>query len=241
MLRIDGPAWIDPVLTQHWPPTGLVRIDSTDGAPDLVVHVDGDAELPDEVRLTGNEEDLGTGWTRVESVLGLFAAEHLRGRVAIHAGVVRWRDRLLILPGPSFAGKSTLCLALAEAGADVLSDEYALVTPATGEAVGWHRPIHRRRPEGPTERVPIERSASEPAPVALVAALRYDPQQPPSVVEISAADAAEILLQNTVSAHRSPGEAFAAATAVARQAKAISGTRSEAAAAARDLLDRLSI
>src|SRR5581483_1001800 len=43
--------------------------------------------------------------------------------VFVHAGVVAWRGRALVIPGPSNSGKSTLVAALVAAGAAYYSDE----------------------------------------------------------------------------------------------------------------------
>ena len=51
----------------------------------------------------------------------------LRIFVFLHAGVIGWRDRAFVFPGPSFAGKSTLIAELVRAGATYYSDEYAVV------------------------------------------------------------------------------------------------------------------
>jgi hypothetical protein len=50
----------------------------------------------------------------------------------LHAGVVSVRDRAIVLPGLSQAGKSTLALALVMAGARFLTDELLAFDPATG-------------------------------------------------------------------------------------------------------------
>ena len=50
----------------------------------------------------------------------------------LHAGVVAWDDRAVVLPGLSGAGKSTLVLALIQRGARFLSDELMVYDPSTG-------------------------------------------------------------------------------------------------------------
>ena len=60
------------------------------------------------------------------------AAQHAvarlcRKHVFIHAGVVRWGGRAILLPGRSLSGKSTLVLALVRLGATYYSDEFAVV------------------------------------------------------------------------------------------------------------------
>ena len=62
----------------------------------------------------------------VESWAQLTVATLAKELVFVHAGVVGWRNRAIVMPGRSLSGKSTLVLALAEAGADYYSDEYAI-------------------------------------------------------------------------------------------------------------------
>lgn len=65
-----------------------------------------------------------------------------RHRTILHAGAVVAPDgRALLLPGPSGSGKSTTTLGLVEAGMGYLSDEFAVVDPATGRIVPFPRPL----------------------------------------------------------------------------------------------------
>src|SRR5262249_10896677 len=63
---------------------------------------------------------------RVESDLRLFVAELARNRIFVHAGVVGWKGKAIVIPGPSYSGKSTIVAALVRAGASYYSDEYAV-------------------------------------------------------------------------------------------------------------------
>ena len=56
--------------------------------------------------------------------------ERSRAHYFVHAAVVEWRGRALVLPGLSRAGKSTLALALVLEGARYLSDELLVFTRA---------------------------------------------------------------------------------------------------------------
>lgn len=49
--------------------------------------------------------------------------------VFLHAGVVAWRDRGIVIPGRSHSGKSTLVSELVRAGAQYVSDEVAVLHP----------------------------------------------------------------------------------------------------------------
>jgi hypothetical protein len=61
--------------------------------------------------------------------------------LTMHAAVLERGGRALLLPAPSGSGKSTLCAALAFSGWRLLSDELALVEPATGELMPLPRPV----------------------------------------------------------------------------------------------------
>lgn len=65
----------------------------------------------------------------------------VRHLVLFHAAVVARGERALILPAPPGSGKSTLCAALASRGWRLLSDELAMLDPATGSLQGLARPV----------------------------------------------------------------------------------------------------
>jgi hypothetical protein len=218
----DPPLW--------WPPMGLRLVD--DVAP-------SEAATP-ECRIS---VDVSSAWScdRAESDLGLFAAEWVDGLVAVHAAVIRADDSVIVVPGPSFAGKTTLCVAAIDAGYDVLSDEYALVDPDTAMVRGWPRRLRVRQPDGGATRVAV-RSVTEPVAVHLVAVVTRpqptDSQGPAlDVVDISGGEVATELLANTVCASSRPQLAFDAAVAVARVTPGVKGQRGQADEALQALVE----
>lgn len=66
------------------------------------------------------------------------SAHHL---LMLHAGVVAFDDRAMILPGSPGSGKSTLSAALHLLGARLLSDEFGLVRPGVGDLLPMPRGI----------------------------------------------------------------------------------------------------
>jgi hypothetical protein len=54
-------------------------------------------------------------------------AEFAVGRVFVHAGVVSWKGKTIMIPGESFSGKTTLTASLVKLGALYYSDEYAVL------------------------------------------------------------------------------------------------------------------
>ncbi len=61
--------------------------------------------------------------------------------ITIHSAVLERGGRALILPAPPGSGKSTLCAALLLNGWRLLSDEMALLDPATGHITPAPRPV----------------------------------------------------------------------------------------------------
>ena len=79
-----------------------------------------------------------------ESDLRIFVAEFAKHRVFVHAGVVGWKGRAIVIPGRSYSGKSTLVAELVRAGATYYSDEYA-VFDARGRVHPFQNPSSSAR------------------------------------------------------------------------------------------------
>jgi hypothetical protein len=61
-----------------------------------------------------------------ETQLRLTVAEYAPDRVFVHAGVVAWKDKAIVIPARSFQGKTSLVAELVRRGAIYYSDEYAI-------------------------------------------------------------------------------------------------------------------
>jgi HprK-related kinase A len=66
---------------------------------------------------------------------------HCHQYLVLHAAVVERSGHALVLPAPPGSGKSTLCAGLVSRGWRLLSDELALIEPASGEVVPLPRPV----------------------------------------------------------------------------------------------------
>lgn len=79
-----------------------------------------------------NEKEVPSDHSRVdvlrgfETELRLTVAEYAVGRVFVHAGVVGWKGKAIVIPGNSFSGKTSLVTELIKRGAEYYSDEYAV-------------------------------------------------------------------------------------------------------------------
>lgn len=112
-----------------------------------------------------------------ESELQLLVAEFARGRTFVHAGVVGWKNRAVIIPGMSFSGKTTLVAKPIQAGAKYYADEYA-VLDESGLVHPLPGPLGIRKPNGfETNRIDVASlegvSGSRPLQVRLVIATKY--------------------------------------------------------------------
>jgi hypothetical protein len=96
---------------------------------------------------------------------------------AVHAGVVLWGERALLLPGGTHAGKSSLVVELLRRGAEYFSDEYALIDDE-GRVHPYPRPLMVRN--GSPEQLPKLASdynatvSAVPAAVGWIFSLQYE-------------------------------------------------------------------
>jgi len=159
-------------------------------------------------------------------------------RVFVHAGVVEWRGRAVMLPGQSFSGKSTLVAALLRAGARYYSDEFA-VLDSRGRVHPFAKPLSLRRAAGVDETPPEafgSSAGSRPLPVAVVAFSRYREGARWRTRRLSRGRALLELLRHTGPARRRPADALACLGRVVSGAMTFSAVRGEADEAAGALL-----
>lgn len=184
--------------------------------------------------------DVPTGGAEsVVRAMELWVAEHAVERVFVHAGAVAISGKALLLPGRSHTGKTTLTAALLSEGATYLSDEYA-VLDHRGFVHPYPRALSLRRSDGSRRRVTAAElgaaTGAGPIEVRGVAVLNYAPAQPRQVLEISAANAALRLLDNTVCARGRPAEALAAIQAAMTNTVSVEGRHTDADDTARRLM-----
>ncbi|MCU1279958.1 MAG: hypothetical protein JWM53_3504 [bacterium] len=160
-------------------------------------------------------------------------------RLFLHAGVVGWRGRAIVLPGPSHAGKTTLVAELVRAGATYYSDEYA-VMDGGGRVSPYPRPLRVRfdgdvdvRSIRPEE---LGKVGRRPLPVALVALTTYraGARWRPRAVPLGSAMLE--LLKNAPAARLKPRAALEAIRPLAERARVVRGARGEAREVAASLL-----
>jgi hypothetical protein len=163
-------------------------------------------------------------------------AEHCPDRVFVHAGVVEWRGRAILIPGRSFTGKSTLIAELVRQGATYMSDEYA-VLDEEGLVHPFAKPISLR-PEHSYVGAdhPVETQGRTPVPAAAIVAAPFQPGARWAPEQLSPGAGALALLDNCPGARRAPDRVLAAVRTAAAGAVFLEGPRGDAAETARDLL-----
>ena len=184
-------------------------------------------------------QDLDEALAALESDLHGQVAARAKDRLFVHAGVVGWRGRAIVLPGRSFTGKTSLTAALVRAGADYYSDEYA-VFDDEGRVHPYPRPLSLRREDGtPGGRCTAEdlggRAGGPALPVGLIVAARHRRGSRFRPRPISPGQALMELLDNTVAAREQPRRSLETLSKAAA-APAFRGRRGEAEAAAEAIL-----
>ena len=142
--------------------------------------------------------------------------------VFVHAGVVGWQGRAILVPGRSGSGKTRLVEAFVRAGATYYSDEYAILD-ARGRVHPFARPLNRRSGDAGMERI----AAAE---LGARIGARWRPRR------LSPGRATIALLAHTLPARLRPAPSLAALSRVTRSALAFKGVRGEAEDLARAVL-----
>ncbi len=176
----------------------------------------------------------------IEGDLHHWLATYTTDFLFVHAGCVSWRDRAIVIPGRSYAGKTTLTQALLEAGAVYYSDDYAVID-ADGTIHAFPRQLRVRSESiGPSRLVdPVSSNwpvGRDPIRAGVVAALTYDAELGWDVATLSRGMGALSLLDNTVAARERPEDALRLMSRAVFGAISIKGTRDSATNTAQRLI-----
>lgn len=167
-----------------------------------------------------------------ESHVQLTVAEFAPRHVFVHAGVVGWQDRAILIPGVSHSGKTTLVDQLIRAGAAYYSDEYAVID-ARGRVHPFPRALGMRFPgSDQSKKVRAEEICavvgSKPLRVGLVVSTNYKSGARWRPREVTRGKGVLELLSNTVSARSQPEMALTVLPAALASARILKGVRGEA-------------
>jgi hypothetical protein len=176
----------------------------------------------------------------LDAELRMYIALHAPEFVFVHAGVVGLGERAIMLPGRSFAGKTTLVAALVKAGAQYWSDEYA-VLDADGLVHPYPKPLSVRiNDTRETDEQPVEslggRAGDRALPIAVIAFTSYRPGAAWAPRPRTAGEGAVKLLEHSIAARSRPEQVLAAVRRAATNALVLEGDRGDADQAAFVLL-----
>jgi len=175
--------------------------------------------------------DLGLAMMLLENQVRISVGLHAPGMIFIHAGVVGHRGKAIVIPGLSFAGKTTLVLALVRAGATYYSDEFAVLDQA-GRVHPYAKPLSIRDHDQVQSDHEVERfggaAGDEPVDIGVVAFTEYRANAEWDPQPISPGQGALKLLANTLAARARSAEALPAIRRAIAGAVLLDGPRGEA-------------
>lgn len=186
--------------------------------------------------------DLDLALTLLEAQVRAYVALHAPDRIFVHAGVVATNDRAIVLPGMSFAGKTTLVAALVRAGALYYSDEFA-VLDEDGLVHPYAKPLSLRG----ANQVQVDHHVNSlggtqgdgalPVGAVVVTTYRRGAEWKPEPG--TSGQGVLALLNNTVAAQHRPAEVMHALTRAVEGATVIQSERGDADELAPALLEQL--
>jgi hypothetical protein len=183
--------------------------------------------------------DLNTLLGAFDREIQLAVAQKARGKVFVHAGVVGWRGRAIVIPGKSYSGKSTLVRELVRAGATYYSDEFA-VLDTQGRVHPFARALALRDERKYNRKISFEELGgaigTRPLPVGTILVTKYRAQAKWRPRQLTPGLGALELLANTVTARSGQPIVLEVLTHVAKNATILKSARGEAGQFAPELL-----
>lgn len=189
--------------------------------------------------LVARTEDENSAWEVLESAVRFDVASSSTDFTFVHAGVVAWNDRAIVVPGPSMHGKSRLVEALVLAGAEYFSDEFA-VFDQDGYVHPFPKPLSIRQPSGSCRRVTAEevggRCGTRPLEVGLVVSCPYRERASWHPRTATPGESALLLLANAVRARLAPADVLRTLARVVDGTTTLIGDRGEAKSVVQPIL-----
>jgi hypothetical protein len=177
----------------------------------------------------------------LEMDLHRFTAEASSKMTFLHAGVVGWQGRAVLIPGRSLSGKTTLVRELLRLGAAYYSDEFAVIDDA-GQVHPFARPLGIRN-EGSYAQTKCAAEALgaslgiTPLPVGVAVVSEYKKGARWRPTLLSRGQGALELMAHSVAIRSQPGRTLTRLHKLARRARFFRGTRGEARDVAASILN----
>jgi hypothetical protein len=171
--------------------------------------------------------------------LNVYIARNSPNRLFVHAGVIGWKGKAIVIPGRSFSGKTTLVKEFLRQGATYYSDEFAVID-SRGHVYPFLKPLGIRDSSQKQTKITAEQLGcpvgTKPLQIEFVLLTHYDRTARWRPRSISRGQAVLKLLQNSFSVREKPEVALAFAEAAVRNATIIASVRGEAEEAVRSFL-----
>ena len=191
-------------------------------------------------RVIGENESLPYLLNLIQQSADDCMIRNLDHQAVVHAGVVTYHGRAIVLPGSSGSGKTRMVQELLGRGAEYSSDEYAILD-MRGNVHPYPRALMIRK-DG-DEQHPLlaselnARVRTRPAPVALFLFLRYDAGAAGlDAVRLDRSDALIRLLQNSPQILEENPAVLEPLKAAVSRADSFAGVRGESGSAAAEIL-----
>jgi len=177
-----------------------------------------------------------------ERKMQLELAQAARGKIFIHAGVVGWRGRAIVIPGRTYTGKSTLVRELVRSGALYYSDEYAALDQR-GYVYPFARPLALRDDQDINRKILFRdlggAVGKKPLPVGAILVTKYRAGAKWRPQVLTPGIGALALLSNCITARSGDPRMLETLTRTARNATIWKSARDEASELAPRLLAAL--
>ena len=197
-------------------------------------------EIRENSAVLGTQAGLQATMSVVESWTQLTVATLAKELVFVHAGVVGWRNKAIVIPGRSLSGKSTLVLALVKAGADYYSDEYAMFDSEGRVHPYWRLPKLKaasgQKAADSSLGGVLSGPPPRPTPLGSVLICRYKPEEPRQPRRLTCGETLLGLLDNTVPLRLRPEQAVRTLSRAVANAQGFEAARGEAEVFARQVL-----
>ncbi|MGI8812008.1 MAG: hypothetical protein ACR2IH_05710 [Pyrinomonadaceae bacterium] len=214
----------------------------TTTVPQHIFRVNWNKSSRDSIYQDGRPLFLATPRETVLSVLGsrvrLLVAQFAKDFVFIHAGVVSWADRAIVIPGHSMQGKTTLVAAFVERGAKYYSDEYAIIDK-DGSVHPFVKPLSVRRSDHKYKQHDVTVSGecgTTAIPVGMILDTKFKKGAKIRPKEMTNGSAMIALIQNTIPIRENPGYVLSVLKAAVDSAVLIRSPRGEADEAVQSLI-----
>ena len=172
-------------------------------------------------------------WQIVDSYIRMTVGEHSKDYVFIHAGVVGWKGKAIVIPGSSFSGKTTLTAEFVKRGAIYYSDDFT-VLDKNGYVHPFPRKLSLRGIIDDYQQVDFAveelggTRGTEPIPVGVLLLTKYKKKAKPKIKEVSLGEGVMAGLENSLSVRQHPAQVIQVLCKTLKNARIYKSNRNEA-------------